>query len=734
MKMIRSVLLSCLHVTMALATSMPMNWAAFLDEGWQERRNNLLWWRPDVSLVDPNEVFEPGYKVVMNEGIRQAGDTLLAELVKLDSGNSNTVISALERLSRSGTFDVTNVLEKAFVLEKNSFRFQTLKACINAWTPDMSGLAKSAVACVPPETLVAWEQELRAVLDKNPNARDGERTRLFLGYVPLAETGSAHAIAYDRLKLEIDPGWRNSNARKSLAQRLSMSGRDADGYFGRVSGEIGLPSQPKLDEFFRLVEEAEKLWSHWNPKQAGPWPDSLAEEWYQAVYETAPARFGMTRRELLRMVAERLETLPMENKRTWESEGLWRRYVIALQYGGDSVATNALIKVVDAEWIPHDGPEKLDRALLKCDTNWMNSEYRETFNDYAQRIANRQEEQQRTEERRKRDQQHRRLSLLWWQPDNTSVPNNAAREQKIGKPPGDTVKRFEKMLGQKLSQPMWTSPEDVLSSQKRLMQSGTYDVTNALLKFLLHEKTDAFRFPLLVGCVGTWQPDMSGLAETVVSRFPSETRGEWYSSLVQTNWDCYAEWQSPRLTVRKAVFLRAASLAETDADCAVAIDCALPAVDTDWQGSNSRKRLALRFQNTAGASGEHFRQVVADLGAPQPPTSQELDAIARCAVVDWPEDAVYIGAKPPESDAESFRVALMSAEAEFGLPERDLLRLIAERGDDLVAKGGGDGTLLARYAAALTHAERMAEQAEDATYFRSILLKIKRGQCGEGKE
>jgi hypothetical protein len=734
MKIIRLVLLGCLHVTMVLAIYMPKNWVALLDKGWQERRNNLLWWRPDVSLADSNEVFEPGYKMVMNEELRQTGDTLLTELVKPDGGNSNTVISALDRLSRSGTFDVTNVLEKALVLEKNAFRFQTLKACINAWTPDMSGLAKSAVTCVPPETLVAWERDLMAVLDKNPGARDGERTRLFLGYVPLVETEPAHAIAYDRLKLEINPGWRNSNARKILAQRFLRSERDADGYFSRVSGEIGLPPQPNLDEFFRLVEEAGNLWSHWNPKLAGPWPDSLADEWYRAVYETAPARFGVTGHELLRMVADRLERLPMENKRTWENEKLWERYVTALQYGGDPVATNALIKVVDAEWIPPDGPGRLDRALWKCDPNWMDSEYRKTFNDYAWRVAGHQEEQRRVEERRKKDQRLRRLFLLWWRPDDTSVPDNVARKQKVGKPQGDTVRTFEKMLGEQLFQPRWTKPEDVLATQKRLMQSGTYDVTNALSKFLIHKKTDAFRFPLLVGCIGTWQPDMSGLAETVVSRFPPEMREEWYSSLVQTNWDRYAEWQSPRMTVRKAVFLRAASLAETDAVCAVAIDRALPAVDTDWQGSNSRKCLALRFQNEGGAFGEHFRQVVADLGAPQPPTSRELDAIARCVVVDWPEDAVYIGAKPPESDAEGFRVALMLAEAEFGLPERDLLCLIAERGNGLAAKGGGDGTLLARYAAALTHAERMAERPEDATYFRTVLLKIRQGQCGKDKE
>jgi len=525
MRNIRAILLFCLPASVVLATYMPPNWVALLDKGWQERRNNLLWWRPDVSLADSNEVFYPAYKVTMNEKLRQAGDTLLKELTKPDGGESNTVTAALERLSRSGTFDVTNILERALSLKKNAYRFQTLRACINAWPPDMSGLAESAVTCVPPETLVSWDRDLRAVLDKKPGTRDGERTRLFLGYVPLAETAPARAAAYDRLKLESDPGWRESDTRKSLAERFAASGRDADGYFGRVSGEIGPPSQPNPDAFIRLAENAENLWSHRETKLTGPWPDSLADEWYGAVYETAPARFGVTKHELLRMVAERLETLPMENKRTWENEKLWKRYVTALQYGGDPVATNALIKVADAEWIPPDGPGRLNEALRKCYPGWRDSGFSKQFNDHAWRVASRQEEQRRTEERRKKEQQIRRLFLLWWRPDDSSVSNNAAREQKLGKPSGDTVKTYEKILTEELYQPAWTRSEEVLGLQKRLVQSGTYEVTNTLSKLLLRKKTDAFRFPLLAGCVGAWQPDMSGLAETVATRFPPE-KGE----------------------------------------------------------------------------------------------------------------------------------------------------------------------------------------------------------------
>lgn len=447
---------------------------------------------------------------------------------------------------------------------------------------------------------------------------------------------------------------------------------------------------------------------------------------HQTFYETALVRFGVTKHELLRIIADNFVAFPNENKMTWENEELWRKYVLALQYGADPVATNALIKVVDAKWIPHDGPGRLDWALRKCYPGWMDSGFSKQFNDYAWRVASRQEEQRRTEERCTKDQQIRRLSLLWWRPDDSSVSNNAAREQKLGKPPGDTVKTFEKILGEKLFQPMWTRSAEVFTMQKRLVQNGTYDVTNALSRFLIHKKTDAFRFPLLVGCVGTWKADMSGLAETIVSRFPPETRAEWYSSLVQTNWDPYAEWRSPRMTVRKAVFLRAASLAETDAACAAAIDQALPAVDTEWGGSNLRKRLALRFRDAAGEPGEHFRRVATDCGPPQPPTPQDLDELAAHSRIDWPEDAAYIGAKPPESDAEGFRVALMLAAAEFGLPERDLTRMLAERLLGIVLNGKREefgGTRWNRYIAALEYAGQSAEQPDDAAYFHAVLQK-----------
>jgi hypothetical protein len=316
------------------------------------------------------------------------------------------------------------------------------------------------------------------------------------------------------------------------------------------------------------------------------------------------------------------------------------------------------------------------------------------------------------------------------------VSNNAAREQKLGKPPGDTVKTYGSILKEKLFQPAWTRSEEVLGLQKRLVQSGTYEVTNTLSKLLLRKKTDAFRFPLLVGCVGAWQPDMSGLAGTVATRFPPEMRAEWYSSLVQTNWDRYADWRSPRMTVRKAVFLRAASLAETDAACAVAIDRALPAVDTGWVGSNQRKRLALRFRDAVGSPGGHFRQVAADIGLPQPPPPQDLDKLAAHSRIDWPDDTAYSGRKPEEVDAEGFRVTLMLASAEFGLPERDLMRMLADRFADIASNGKQaeiGSTLWNRYITALEDAEQSAARPDDAAYFRAVLQKARQSEKGVEK-
>jgi hypothetical protein len=125
------------------------------------------------------------------------------------------------------------------------------------------------------------------------------------------------------------------------------------------------------------------------------------------------------------------------------------------------------------------------------------------------------------------------------------------------------------------------------------------------------------------------------------------------------------------------VFLRAAARGETDASCAAAADRSLAALDTEWGGSNQRKRLALRFKDAAGTDGEPFRRLAEKLGPPLPPTPQDLDRLAARATVNWPEDTEFIGEKPPGCDEEGYRVALAQAAEEFGIPAHELARMLA---------------------------------------------------------
>ena len=375
------------------------NRISILEPGWQRRRNDLLWWRPDISLAVSNEVFHTGYRLGMDDNLRQTGERLLKELAKPDGGESAAVSNALDRLSRSGTFDVTNVLEKALTLGRNAYRFQTLRACVNAWPADMSGLAASAVASVPTETLVEWEGELADILGReNATVRDIERTRVFFGFVALAQPDPAHAIAYDRLKLQADPCWENSTLRKIFAARMRAAKRDRNGHFRHVSKMVGPPPPPDPDAIINVIDTncKARLWD--DPHLKGSPPKTWEAEVHQMFYETAPIRFGMGKRDLIRILAKRFAALPKVCARTPENEVLWEKYALALGYSASPAVVDTLKSAIRSAWLPDIAPERLDGALLRCSPEWGDSAQRQDFLEHANRIAGVHESQEQAEE------------------------------------------------------------------------------------------------------------------------------------------------------------------------------------------------------------------------------------------------------------------------------------------------------------------------------------------------
>ena len=737
MKAMQTVFLLLLCTSAAFASYMPKDWVSILEPGWRERRNDLLWWRPCISPAASNEVFYAYYLRDMDDGLRETGERLLKELAKPDGGEYAAVSNALDRLSRSGTFGVTNVLGKALTLDRNAYRFQTLRACINAWPADMSGLAASVAVSIPTETIMAWEQELTDILEKRTTVREAERIKVFLGFVALAQPGPACAAAYDRLKLKADPDWQDSLIRKSLAARILASGRDANGYFGRVSKEIGPPPKPDTDEVLRSIGRTFNSWPL-NQQQSltGPCPDRWSDEIHWAAYATAPVRFGVSRHELSRAMADRFAALPDASMDKRGNDTLWLGYVRALKYSADPSVTNVLIAAIDKDMMPNQGSETLGLALGVLLPGWAhNNEARKQFYARTRASETRYFEWHRDEERRTQERKDNRLFLLWWQPDDTSVRSIKARFSS----PGEVASRVRTLTGavaQDMGQFMLKPDADesaVSDYAQKLSQTGTYDATNTLLGFL-SDPTNRFRFVMFAANIGAWQPDMSGLAATMTNSFPPETRAEWYSKLTRTDWAASRLWDSPRMNVRKTVFLRAAARIESDADCAAAIDRALPALDSEWHDSNGRRRLAQRFAEAAGEAGEHFKRATAGPGPARPPTPQQLDGLAQKSVTDWPEaEKEFIGGKPPGCDEEGFRVALMLAAKEYDLSERDLLRKLAERFTDITRRNkqqDSASVLLARYTAALKHAERSAAQPDDAAFFRDALNKA---QAREGK-
>lgn len=367
----------CIVVALVLQAE-PHRKAPKFKEGWQERRGNLLWWYPDNAFAEANAAFERQHGLEPGGAVKHFYGMLEAELAKPDGGDSNTVTQALERLSRSGTLNVTNVLEKALLLKKNDHRFQTLLACINVWPADMSGLAQSVVQGTPPEMRSDWYASLikrnQDSWQKGQVARDFMRIGEFMNAAAQCESEARCAMALDRAQLTLGLGWEKSGQRKSLALRFKDAEGNADEYFSKLAMEKVVASTPTASDISLFV----RFGPEWpdDLSSAGEPPYDYVEGWYQNAYRSVSLRFGVTKHEFIRMIADQFEAFLQENSQSHESETLWYGYVTALKYGADPAATNALLRAFDAGWIPGSGARLIDSALLACAPDWKFSEAR----------------------------------------------------------------------------------------------------------------------------------------------------------------------------------------------------------------------------------------------------------------------------------------------------------------------------------------------------------------------
>ena len=377
----------------ARAEQLPM--PSGLVEGWRENRNALLWWRPYDTFDGTNAAFELAHGLPPGGAVRHFGDQLLSELSKPDGGDSNRVAEVLNRLVRGGTYDVTNVLAEALFREGNAFRYQTLLACINAWPPDMSGLAEAVVARTPSETRAEWYASLFSRREEvlSLSSRECNRIENFMIYAEQSETDAVCAAVLDKAQLEAHSKWKSSNRRKRLALCFRDAGGEAGGHFSKLSDELGLPLPPTDKDIDRFVSPPDFFWPDYSTAAGDP-PEELVPEWYQNTYRTALIDFDMPKRDFIRMVADRFEVFVHESEPSPENSVAWYNYVAALQYGADLVATNALLKAVDAAWIPGSGARMIDAAMRSLDPVWETSEERKRF---AVRIADRSPKQSSTD-------------------------------------------------------------------------------------------------------------------------------------------------------------------------------------------------------------------------------------------------------------------------------------------------------------------------------------------------
>jgi len=370
-----AVLIVLLAAFAARAEQLPM--PSGLVEGWRENRNALLWWRPYDTFDGTNTAFELAHGLPPGGAVRHFGEQLLSELAKPDGGDSNRVAEVLGRLVRSGTYDVTNVLAEALFRERNAFRYQTLLACINAWSPDMSGLAEAVVARTPSETRAEWYVSLFRRREEvlSLSACECSRIENFMIYVEQSETNAACAAVLDKAQSEAYSKWKNSNRRKRLALRFRDVGGEAGGHFSKLSGELGLPLPPTDKDIDRFVSHPDFFWPDYSSAAGDP-PASLMSEWYQNTYRTVFIDFDMPKRDFIRTVADRFEAFVRESEPGPKNTAAWYNYVAALRYGADPVATNVLLKAVDAAWIPSSGASKIDWAMRSLDPAWETSEER----------------------------------------------------------------------------------------------------------------------------------------------------------------------------------------------------------------------------------------------------------------------------------------------------------------------------------------------------------------------
>jgi len=354
-----------------------------LREGWRENRNNMLWWHPYDTFDGTNAAFELAHGLPPGGAVRCFGEQLLSELAKPDGGDSNRVAEVLDRLVRSGTYDVTNVLAEALFRERNAFRYQTLLACINAWPPDMSGLAEAVVAKTPPEARTEWYVSLAKKGSLSSFLKHGGEISLrelmrigaFMGDANQSETNAVCAAVLDKALSEAEPRWKSTNHRKRLALRFRDAGGEAGDYFSKLSGELGPPLPPTARDIDIFVSCPGLDWPD-DASVAGYPPKDLVPECYRNAYRTALLSFDTPKRDFIRMVADRFEVFVRKNEPIPENSDAWYNYVSALRYGADPVATNALLKAVDAAWIPSFGASQIDWAMRSLDSAWETSEER----------------------------------------------------------------------------------------------------------------------------------------------------------------------------------------------------------------------------------------------------------------------------------------------------------------------------------------------------------------------
>jgi hypothetical protein len=211
-------------------------------------------------------------------------------------------------------------------------------------------------------------------------------------------------------------------------------------------------------------------------------------------------------------------------------------------------------------------------------------------------------------------------ATMWWEPDGSRAGTNAALEKAFGWKDGDAVRVLENLLKGELAKPGGGDSNTVARALDALRLSGDASVANTLDALLFSEKVP-FRPELFCTRVAFCGMAARVFARAFVERCPRQTRQACYAAAVPLTEA--GEGAATRQRLQTLSVLQECAAVETDAAPAAVLDRALASVSV-WGARNTRRRVARRFAGAAGAAGEYFKKVSAEMGPPRKPDKADF--------------------------------------------------------------------------------------------------------------